>query len=242
MSRRRTSTWPKTGIASSAPTTQVGTSCASARIAASTKPAAPEAPQPVAVPVELLGALAALREDQHELALVVEQAMDVRRMRGDPADLRDQHREARKALEEVLDGQVQRPWVRVLLADRLGDHRGVRRQRAGVVGDQQRAAFSGNVLDPLDLDPEPVAIEELDQGSVHEPLDPLRAAPVVEHALRLDRGQQVAHLLRRALAREACAALVRRGVGRPVGSAARLPSARHSVLLTRVIILPWLES
>ena len=85
--------------------------------------AAAEAPQPVAVAVELLGALAALGEDEHQLALVVEQPVDVRRVRGDAADLRDQHREARVALEEVLDRQVERPRVRVLLADRLGDHR-----------------------------------------------------------------------------------------------------------------------
>ena len=84
---------------------------------------AAEAPQAIAVAVELLGALAALGEDQHELALVVEQPMDVRRMRGDAADLRDQHREPRVALEEVLDGEVERPRVGVLLADRLGDHR-----------------------------------------------------------------------------------------------------------------------
>ena len=57
--------------------------------------AAAEAPQPVAVLVQLLGPLAALGEDEHELALVVEQPVHVRRMGGDAADLRDQHREAR---------------------------------------------------------------------------------------------------------------------------------------------------
>ena len=127
--------------------------------------AAAEAPQPVAVLVELLGSLAALGKDEHQLALVEEQPVDVRRVRGDAADLRDQHREARVALEEVLDGEVERPRRRVLLADRLRDHRRVGRQRAGVVGDQQRAAVGGHVLDPLDLDPEPVAVEELEQGA-----------------------------------------------------------------------------
>ena len=48
--------------------------------------------------------------------------------------------QARVALEEVLDGQVQRPRSRVLGLDRLGDHRRVGRQRPAVVGDQQRAA------------------------------------------------------------------------------------------------------
>src|SRR5829696_549614 len=70
--------------------------------------AAPEATQPVAVLVELLGALAALGEDEHELALVVEQPLHVGRMGGHAADLRHQHREQRVALEEVLDGQVDR--------------------------------------------------------------------------------------------------------------------------------------
>ena len=159
------------------------------------EPAAAEAAQPVAVLVELLGPLAALGEDEHQLALVEEQPVDVRRVRGDPADLRDQHREPGIALEEVLDRDVERARARVLLADRLRDHRRVRGQGAGVVGDQQRAAVGGHVLDPLDLGPEPVAVEELDQGAVHRPLDPLRAAPVVEPALGLDRGQQVAHPL-----------------------------------------------
>ena len=103
--------------------------------------AAPEAAQPVAVLVELLGALAPLGKDEDELALVVEQAVHVGRVRGDAADLGQQHREARIALEEVLDGQVERPRARVLLLDRLGDHRRVRRQRAGVVGDEQGAAL-----------------------------------------------------------------------------------------------------
>src|SRR3954471_4485449 len=44
--------------------------------------ATPEAPQPVAVLVELLGALAPLREDEHELALVVEQPAHVGRVCG----------------------------------------------------------------------------------------------------------------------------------------------------------------
>ena len=46
--------------------------------------AAAEAAQPVAVLVELLGALAALGEDEHELLLVVQQAVDVGRVGGTP--------------------------------------------------------------------------------------------------------------------------------------------------------------
>ncbi len=40
----------------------------------------------------------------------------------------------------------------MLLLDGLGDHRGVGRERAGVVGDQQRTPGRRDVLDPLDLD------------------------------------------------------------------------------------------
>ena len=73
--------------------------------------AAAEAAQAVAVLVELLGALAALGEDEHELALVVEQAVHVGRVRRHGADLGQQHAEARIALEEVLDGEVSgRGW------------------------------------------------------------------------------------------------------------------------------------
>ena len=124
--------------------------------------AAAEAAQAIAVLVELLGALASLGEHEHQLLLVVEQPVHVGRVRGHAADLRDQHREARIALEEVLDGDVQRPRVGVLLADRLADHRRVGRQRARVVGHQQGAAVGGHVLDPLHLGAEPVAVEELD--------------------------------------------------------------------------------
>ena len=110
-------------------------------------------------------------------------------MGGHRADLRQQHAEARIALEEVLDGEVERARVRVLLLDRLGDHRRVGRQRAGVVGDQQRAALGRHVLDPLDLAAEPQLVEELDQRAVHEALDALRAPPVVDLALGLDARQ-----------------------------------------------------
>src|SRR3954470_17703087 len=50
--------------------------------------AAPEAAQLVAVLVELLGTLAALGEDEHELALVVEQPVHVGVVRRDATDLR----------------------------------------------------------------------------------------------------------------------------------------------------------
>ena len=77
----------------------------------------------------------------------------------------------------------------MLVADRLHHHRGVGRKRAGMVGDEQRAARRGDVLDPLGLDPEPVAVVEverrLDQGEYA-----LGAAPVVERALLVGGRQQ----------------------------------------------------
>ena len=156
--------------------------------------AAAEAAQPVAVLVELLGRLRALGEDEHELLLVVEQAVHVGRMRGDAADLGDEHAEEREALEEVLDGQVQLARARVLLLDRLGDHRRVGRQRAGVVGDEQGAAGGRDVLDPLDLAAEPVVVEERDERLVEQALEPLGAAPVGDRPVRLDRRQVVAQV------------------------------------------------
>ena len=176
--------------------------------------AAPEAPQPVAVLVELLGALAPLREDEHELLLVEQQPVHVRRVRRHAADLRDQHREARIALEEVLDGDVQRARLGVLLADRLRDHRGVGRQRAGVVRHEQRPAGGGHVLDALHLGPEPVAVEEVVEGAVHQPLHALRAAPVGQAALGLDAGQVAPQLLL-AHGREPGVHGARRAPGRP---------------------------
>jgi hypothetical protein len=160
------------------------------------EPAAAEPPQPVSLVVGLLGALAALGENEHELALVVEQTMDVGRMGRNAADLGNQRGEPRVPLEEMLDRDVQRPRTGMLLPDRPRDHRGVGRQRPGVVRDQQGAALRENVLDPLHLAPEPVAVEELDQGAIDRRLDPLGAAPVGDPALGLERGQQLAHLLR----------------------------------------------
>ena len=45
----------------------------------------------------------------------------------------------------------------------------------------------GHVLDPLHLGPEPVAVVELDQGPVHQALDPLRAPPVGQPCARARR-------------------------------------------------------
>ncbi len=234
MSRFISPTWAKIGAASSAPTTQTGTSFASGAHRCVDEAAAAEAPQPVAVLVELLGPLAALREDEHELLLVEEQPVDVGGMGGDAADLRDQHREAGIALEEVFDGDVERSRRRMLFADRPRDHRRVGGQRPGVVGDEQRAALGGDVLDPLDLCAEPVAIEELDHRAVEGALDPLRAPPVVNRPLRLDRRQELAHAVGLAALGEQVGGLVLDPWRGFVGSEAaiefdREPSRPHSM-------------
>ena len=100
----------------------------------------------------------------------------------------------------------------MLVADRLHDHRRVRGQRAGVVADEQRAAVGRDVLDALGLDPEPVAVVEVEQR-VGEPDEALGAAPVVERrARRRPRAAGRALLERRLAVR-----LVLRRHGRRVG-------------------------
>jgi hypothetical protein len=63
--------------------------------------------------------------------------------------------------------------------------------RAGVVRHQQRAAVGGDVLDSLLLDPEPVAVVEVQCG-LDELEDTLGAAPVVHLAALLLARNQVA--------------------------------------------------
>ena len=65
------------GIDSSAPTTAIGTIGTPARMAICDEPAPAEAAQPVALAVELAGALGALGEHQGELPLLAEQAVGV---------------------------------------------------------------------------------------------------------------------------------------------------------------------
>src|SRR5215212_2247670 len=101
VSRCSSGTCAKIGIASSAPSTAIGTIGTPARIAVRTKP-----PRPVALPEQLARALLALREDEHEPALVAQQPLRVGRMGGDQPELVDQHRHARIALEPVLAEHV----------------------------------------------------------------------------------------------------------------------------------------
>ena len=139
--------------------------------------------------------LRALGEDEHELLLVVQQAVDVGRMGGHAADLRDEHAEERIALEEVLDGEVQRARARVLLLDRLGDHR---RRRAAARRRGWRPAARRRSPGRA-RSPRPRSGTSSGRGSrracVEQALDPLRAAPVGDGAVRLDRRQVVAQVV-----------------------------------------------
>ena len=108
--------WANIGIASSAPTTRDRDDRHLRAHRRLDEAAAAEAAQPVAVLVELLGALAALGEHEHELLLVVQQAVHVGRVGGTPPIFGTSIEKPGIALEEVLDREVQRARARVLLA------------------------------------------------------------------------------------------------------------------------------
>src|SRR3954452_17031585 len=157
---------------------------------------ASEPAQAITLPVDLPGRLLALGEHEREPPLVTQQALRISRMGGDQPDLVRQHADARVALEPVLAEHVDGPRVRVLVPDRLHDHRRVRRQRAREIRDQQRAARAGYVLDALLLDPEPVLVIEV-ENRLDEREERLRAAPVVDVARQvLGRDQLRALLVR----------------------------------------------
>ena len=81
--------------------------------------------------------------------------------------------------EEVLGEPVDR--AQQLGLDAVHDHRRVGRDRAGVVGDQQRAAVAGDVLEALPLGPEPVPVDRVVEGA-GERAQALAAAPGVDVA------------------------------------------------------------
>jgi hypothetical protein len=155
--------------------------------------AAAEAAQAVALPVELARRLLALGEHEHQPPLVAQQALRVRRVGGYQPHLADQHAHARVPLEPVLAEHVDRARARVLVPDRLHDHRRVGRQGARVIRHEQGAVIGGDVLDALDLDPEPVPVVEVEHrldGVEHA----LRAPPVVQLAARLGGRHELAQL------------------------------------------------
>ena len=153
-----------------------------------------EAPQPVALLQRLARARRPFREHQHQLLLVEQQPVDVGGVRDHAAELREQHPEAGNTAEMLLGRQMHGPPARMLLLDRLRNHCRVRRQRAGMVGDEQRGALGRDVHDPFDLDAKPVAVQKVVNGAVDQPLDALGASPVAEVPVGLDPGELVAEV------------------------------------------------
>ena len=79
--------------------------------------------------------------------------------------------------EEVVGQAVDRPPQ--LLLDAVHDGRGVGGDGAGVVGDEQSAAVVGDLLQPLPLDPEPVAVHRVVEAA-DDGAHVLGAAPFVD--------------------------------------------------------------
>src|SRR3954447_26394540 len=113
-----------------------------------------EAAQAVALPEELAASLLTFGEHKSKLSLVAQKPLGVGRVGGNQADLVGQHAHAGIALEPVLAEHVERARLapaaaRVLVSDRLHDHRGVWWERPGMVRHEQRAAFRRHVLNPF---------------------------------------------------------------------------------------------
>ena len=123
--------------------------------------AAPEAAQLVALAVLLAGPLGALGEHEHELFFVVQQPVRVVGVRGDAAAARPQRADDRHRPEQVLGQAVD--GAAELRLDAVHDRRRVGRDRARVVGDEQRAAGFGQELEALPLDAEPVLVDRVVQ-------------------------------------------------------------------------------
>ena len=97
----------------------------------------------------------------------------------DHADLVCKHPNDGVALEPVLSQHEERPWLRVLVPDRLGDHQGVGRDCPGMICDQKCSTTRGNVLDSLALDSKPVLVVEVEDW-LNQGVEALRASPIVD--------------------------------------------------------------
>ena len=124
--------------------------------------AAAEAGQLVAVAVALADALHALREHPHQLALA-QQALAVLLAGPHRAAAGEGGGEEGQEGEHVEDEHPALAAGGVLVAQGEGDHHAVPGQDAGVVGDDERRPFGGDVLDAGRLDPPPHRVEELEQ-------------------------------------------------------------------------------
>ena len=98
-------------------------------------------------------------------------------MRGDAAAARPQRADDRQRPEEVLGQAVDR--AAELGLDAVHDRRRVGRDRARVVGDEQRAALGRDLLEALPLDAEPVLVDRV-VDAAGQRAEVLAAAPLVD--------------------------------------------------------------
>ena len=112
--------------------------------------------QPITVPHVLAGGLRALREDEDELLLVVEEPHRVLGTGRHAAGAGPQRADDGQGSEQVLREAVDRPAE--LAFDPVHDDGRVRRNRPAMVADQQRAAVARNAPEafPFDAEPAPV--------------------------------------------------------------------------------------
>ena len=132
------SLFQRIGMASSLPTIAIGTIGHAGAHRDLHEPAAAEPAELVALAHELARWPWCPRGTRARAAVVVQEPVRVVGMRGDTAGARPQRAEHRQRAEEVLGQPVHR--AQQLGLDAVHDDRRVRRDRAAVVGDQERAA------------------------------------------------------------------------------------------------------
>ena len=140
----------------------------------------PEVDELVALVERLRDAARALREDEQRL-VVLEQALGVLRHADHLPDAREEQRDERQRLRPLLDHRAHEARRLDIHEERRADERGVDRDLAGVVRDEQDAA-GGHVLLAEDLGAEVLPMEERDRGE--RPLRPLRIETELVHAGR----------------------------------------------------------
>src|SRR5262249_27402295 len=96
------------------------------------------------------------RKSQDQLLLIPEEAVGVVWVSGDPAPSRPRRTNHRYGAEQVIRQPVDRPAQ--LLFDAVHDHRGVDRKGTGMVGHEESASLTRDLLPPLPPNSEPVAV------------------------------------------------------------------------------------
>ena len=147
------------------------------RSAADDEAAATEALELVALAERLADALEALRPDAHELA-AREHPLGVLGAGEGGTALAGQRAHDRHLEDEV--GAERAQEAAGVVVHRQHGHQAVERDGAGVVGDHQRAALGGDVLQAADLEPEPL-LGDRAQRRHEEALGQLAVEAVVVH-------------------------------------------------------------